>query len=106
MIKNYKNAEIIYDTEGVTGRKLNEENGCEYVRLCIAVKKEVAPHVLPMPVTFFVLKGFAELTVDDDKMRLEKGDLIEVKAGSSRGWLNTGNEKLQLLAIKHMSIMQ
>ena len=104
MIKNYKNAEIIYEAEGVTGRRLNEENGCEYVRLCIDIKKEIAPHVLPMPVTFYVLKGEAELIVDDNKMNVEKGDMIEVKAGCSRGWINTGNERLQLLAIKHINL--
>ena len=32
----------------------------------------------------------------------KKGDMLEVKAGSSRGWKNIGEEKVMLLAIKHI----
>jgi len=102
MIKNYQNAEIIYEAEGITGKKLNEENGCEYVQLNIDSKKEIEAHTLPMPVTFYVLSGNAELTIDNKQINVQKGDLIEVKAGSSRGWRNLGDEELHLLAIKHL----
>lgn len=102
MITNYQNAEIIYEGEGITGRKFNEENGCEYVQLSIDSQKEVVAHALPMPVTFYVLNGIAELKIDNEQINVQKGDLIEVKPGSSRGWKNTGNEELQLLAIKHI----
>jgi len=104
MIKNYKTAEIIFEAEGITGKKLNEENGCEYVQLSVGSQKEIVPHALPMPVTFYVLNGNAELTVDKKKTSIKKGDLIEVKAGSLRGWENKGNEELSLLAVKHIGV--
>ena len=103
MIKNYKNAETIYEADGVVGKKLNEENGCEYVQLSIAVNKEIAPHVLPIPVTFYVLQGKAELSVDEKITKVEKDDLIEIKQGSARGWKNIGKEKVLLLATKHLA---
>ncbi len=102
MIKNYKSAEIIYEADGIIGKKINEENNCEYVQLSVAAEKKIEPHVLPMPVTFYVLNGKAELNVNSELKNVQKGDLVEVKAGSSRGWENTGSEELQLLAIKHL----
>ncbi len=104
MVKNYQNAEIIFEAEGITGKKLNEENGCEYVQLSVDIQKRIAPHVLEMPVTFYLLNGSAELTVNNKHIKLRKGDLIEVKAGSSRGWKNTGNEELKVLAVKHFGV--
>ena len=102
MIKNFQNAEIVFEAEGITGKKLNEKNGCEYIQLNIAAGKEIEAHVLPMPVTFYVLNGSAELSVDNEQINIQKGDLIEVKAGSSRGWKNTGSDELRVLAIKHV----
>ena len=105
MIKNYQNAETVYETDGITGKKLNKENACEYVQLSIGSQKEIDAHVLPIPVTFYVLNGFAELKIDNEQINVQKGDLIEVKARSSRGWKNTGNEELILLAIKHLGVL-
>ena len=104
MIKNDQNAETVFETDGITGKKLNVENGCEYVQLNIAANKEIEPHVLPMPVTFYVLNGNAELTINNEQVIAKKGDLIEVKAGSSRAWKNMGDEELVLLAIKHVGV--
>ena len=102
MIKNYKNAETIYEADGIIGKKLNEKNGCEYVHISINIDKEIIAHTLPMPVTFYVLQGNAELTIDNNKTNIIKGDMVEAKAESLRAWKNIGTEKVILLAIKHI----
>ena len=104
MVKNIKNAETVYEADAIIGKKLNEENDCEYVQLSISKGKEIAAHTLPMPVTFYVLNGKAALIINDKQLNIQKGDLIEVKTGASRAWENTGNEELQLLAIKHLKL--
>lgn len=99
MTKNFQNAKTVYEADGITGKKLNEENSREYVQPSIHSQKEIVPHALEMPFTFYVLNGNAGFTIDNEQIKIQKGDLIEVKDRKSRGWKNTGNEELQLLAI-------
>jgi quercetin dioxygenase-like cupin family protein len=102
MIHRTASGEVMLDQDGVVGTKLNEQNGCQYVHLTVQPGSVVAPHSLPIPVTFYVLAGNGALSLNGGQYEAEQGDLVEVEAGASRGWQNQGDAVLSLLVIKHM----
>jgi quercetin dioxygenase-like cupin family protein len=101
MIYRDSSGTVILDEGGVTGRRIHQQNGCEYVQLTVQPGSVVAPHSLPFPVTFYVSAGAALLRLGDARYEVGKGDLLEVEADVSREWQNIGAEALSLLVIKH-----
>lgn len=95
-------AAVIFDTGGACGRKLHEANGCEFVVLALDPASEIAPHVLDIPVSFYVVAGIGVLVADGVSYDIASGDLVQTTAGSERAVRNTGEAELKLLVVKHI----
>ena len=102
MKKNFSNGKIVFQSEGIVGKLLKNTNSCEFVQLNIGENKIIESHVLNVPVSFFVIQGYAELTIDEKKYILTTGDLISVDSGLTRAWINKGEQELKLLAVKEI----
>ena len=94
--------EVVFDVGGACGKKLHVANGCEFVVLTLRAGAEVAPHVLDIAVSFYVVAGQGKLISDGISSDVVSGDLIETTAGSERSVLNSGENDLKLLVIKHI----
>ena len=57
-----------------------------------------------VPVSFFVIDGKGELTLNQQKIQVVKGDIIEVPENESREWNNPLDLPLELLVIKNKSV--
>lgn len=101
MICNKSNGRIILQNPAATGIILQSDNSCEYVYLTINPRSKLEKHQLPMPVTFFVISGNGELTLDDKVCTATKHDLIKAEANTERGWVNNSDSILELLVVKH-----
>ena len=95
-------AEVVYDMNGACGKKLHVANGCEFVVLTLEAGAEVAPHILDISVSFYVVAGQGTLVADGVPSDVVSGDLIETTAGSERSVINSGENDLKLLVIKHI----
>ena len=101
-IHRARDGRVIFKNAATCGRLLHSTPYCEYVRLDIEAGAVLESHRLPMPVSFYLIDGRAELTTPAGSFHLEKDDLIEIEAGLDRQWRNTGSDRLQLLVIKHL----
>ena len=94
--------EIVFDAGGACGKKLHVANGCEFVVLTLSPGSEIAPHVLDIAVSFYVISGEGKLVSDGVSSDVASGDLIETTAGSERSVSHSGDNDLKLLVIKHV----
>ncbi len=94
--------EVVFDVGGACGKKLHVANGCEFVVLTLQSGAEIAPHVLDIPVSFYVVSGEGKLISDAVSCDVVSGDMVETTAGSERSVINSGENELKLLVIKHV----
>ncbi len=97
----YTESHIVYDEKGSVGRLVAEAEKADFVQLSLGINAEIEAHSLDQAVTFYVVAGCGTLFVDDSEIIVSQGDVIEVKAGATRGWKNDGDTHLEALAVKH-----
>ncbi len=102
MIHNIETGETVYEQNGCTGVRLYEAGGIEYVHLSIRPGGEIPEHSLPLAVSFCVLKGTGICTVSGQRFSATAGDMLECHPGTPRGWQNTSDAPLEVLAIKRV----
>lgn len=100
-VQAHQDAKCIFEAAGARGLRLGQAHGCELVELTLAAAASLAPHRLPLPVTFVVLAGRGRLQAGGTAATLAAGDLVALAAGEERAWHNDGPEPLRLLVIKH-----
>lgn len=101
IIKKEENKQI-YNSNGASGFLIANSNKCEFVRLNLQAGSIIDIHSLPFPVTFYVVKGKPEVIFGENSEMVECGDLIELPAGTNRGWKNSSNADAEILVIKHL----
>ena len=100
MKQSVKNAEIVYNQNGVVGKRMINHGNFEYMHLQFDIKGETNDHVQDYLMTFFVIKGKAKVLINQVENELDCGEIITIAAGASRQWKNTGDETLELFVIK------
>ncbi len=102
ILHRIESAQVVYEEDGCTGARINEAAGTEYMMLTLPPGKAIAPHPMPILVTFFVVEGEGVCTIDEERVEAGTGDMVECPIGTSRGWSNEGTAPLRVLAIKHL----
>ena len=96
-------AEVIYTSNDTVGIRIVRENNIEIVTLEVRKGGFIAEHRLPVDITFYVNDGLGELTVEDEKMIIEKGEKIFVQNGKMRKWINIGDGNLVIVGVKYFN---
>jgi len=100
---NESDSTVIFDENGALGKSIHTENNTEYIRLTIQPSSSIAEHIIPIPVTFYVITGTAIMTIEGSELPITTGDLIEIEAGKPRCVSNPTEEVLELLVVKHLN---
>jgi quercetin dioxygenase-like cupin family protein len=87
---------VVFEQDGARGVEKNPD----LVVLTLQPKSRIGAHTLPVPATFFVIRGTVFLTLSTENITLFKGDLIAVDPGQERAWDNLSDQPLQVLVIK------
>ncbi len=87
---------VVFEKDGARGVEKNSV----LVVLTLQPNSRIEAHTLPVPATFFVVRGAGVLTLSTESITLLEGDLIAVDPGSERAWHNPGDQPLQVLVIK------
>ena len=87
---------VVFEQDGACGVEKNSA----LVVLTLQPKSRIEAHTLPVPATFFVIRGSGILTLSDENIKLFEGDLVAVDPGCERAWHNPGDQPLQVLVIK------
>ncbi|NLJ82633.1 MAG: cupin domain-containing protein [Bacteroidales bacterium] len=78
----------------------HKNNEIELVKLNLQQNDEVALHINPIKVVFYVIEGSGVLTIGTSSYTLQAGDMAEVHPDEERGWSNPNPESLKILVIK------
>ena len=98
MVKNLENSvKVPLDHQAW---KLQEDDRISIIQLHIEPGQSMEVHKNPVKVVFYVLQGAGILSIEDARLDLTEGDLVEVEKELDRGWRNTGEETLKLLVVK------
>ncbi len=101
MIRKYEDSKIVFDNDGALGKSITEIGGNELVHLKLETGKIVPEHALPIEVTFFIVSGSGIISIDGEKFKAKKNDVVFVKSDSQRGWTNDSREEtLELFVVK------
>ncbi len=72
----------------------------EVIRLHLAPGASIENHINDWRIVFFVIRGQGTLHVEGREHIVNEQQSIAVEAGKHRFWSNTGQEQLELLAMK------
>lgn len=72
----------------------------EIIHLTLKPGEVLERHKNPMDVIFYVISGKAIFEAETSRYVVNSNTLLEVESSVERGWINTGNENLNLLVIK------
>lgn len=93
-----ESAEIIpYEFDA---RKMCKTETAEVIRLTIPSGKAMHSHDNPFDVIFYVMKGYGELTVEDEVFKMNSESCTRVETGKNRSWKNVGTDDLIILVVK------
>ncbi len=99
MLYPFDKKKEIYKIDGAVGYELAQLENYALVQLII--ENEIPAHEVPLEMTFMILDGQGDCTVEDNPaVTLKKGDVMTVPLGAKRGWKSTGETPLTLLAIR------
>ena len=107
IIRNLKDKEVLETTYvahggGIAQMVLDQRILKEIGFLAVATLekgKELESHVDPMEEIYYIVRGEAEMTVDEDTKHVVPGDAIWIPAGSSHRLYNSGEEELFIFVI-------
>lgn len=97
IIRNEDKAQILEKPKAFLCHKNNE---IELVELNLMQNDEVAMHINPIKVVFYVIEGSGVLKIGTSTYTLQAGDMAEVYPDEERGWTNPNSELLKILVVK------
>lgn len=99
MIVKLNNSTVILQSP--EAKLLYNNDELEIIHLTIKKDETLSKHINQHEVTFFVLQGKGNISINNETYFLEKDELISVKAKLEREWINTGEEDLRILVFKN-----
>jgi len=99
---NELDGKVLFDQDGAIGRSIHTENNVEYVRLTLQPGASIPSHEVPFAATFYIISGDATLSVDESRIAVTQGDLVEVNIDQKRGVENGNADVLELMVTKHL----
>ena len=91
--------EVLNNNEAL-GYLLASTRHNDFVELHIQKSGFVPPHALPIDVSFYIVEGSGEISIEDKSIQAQQGDMVHVDKNLQRSWRNTSDALLRLLVIK------
>ena len=102
MIQKFIDSETVLTAPGVIGKKRFAQNAYEILQIRIESKKNIPSHSMNVFASFFIASGKGEVNIDGKNFKIEKGDMIELKPGENREWINTADDMLDIIVVKYL----
>lgn len=100
MIASEKEAKLIYDNAGSSGRLIFSNSDLELVKLKLEPKAVLLPHRVAFAAVFHVVSGSGTFIYEGKEFSVGAGDSFSVKKDSERGFSNFSQQALEILVIK------
>ncbi len=94
---------VLIDTEAVKGVAIVEGDHLELVEIKLSESGTVAPHVLPIEVLFYVIKGTCRIRIGEKSLDAPAGTAVVSPAGIEKSIECLGGEPAVILACKRLT---
>ncbi|KAF5057206.1 Cupin domain protein [anaerobic digester metagenome] len=95
--KLHQTPKVPYDLDG----HIIAQSSCvEIIHLTLKPGQQIAKHINPKDVFFFVLEGKSMIETDDEKVLVQKDQCIFVEGGTNRGFDNISVSDFKVMVIK------
>mgnify|MGYP001309673109 CR=1 FL=1 len=82
------------------GRKMFTNEKVELVHLTLKPNEEIAPHVNPFDVIFFILEGEGTIFYESQEIKVSPNTSVYVEKDKQRGMRNETNKLFRVLVVK------
>jgi len=76
-VSNYKRLENAPNPHGIQSTKMYDTDNAIIMHLLLKAGEALKPHVTPVDVAFYVLEGSPTIMVGEEKVQVQKDDMIE-----------------------------
>ena len=99
-IRNYKKLEIAQTPHGINAYKLYDKDPALIMHLNLKAGESLKPHITPVDVAFYVLEGSPYIMVGEEKVQVQKDDIIESPKNIVHCIYNETDKDVRVLVMK------
>ena len=99
-IEDAKNSPIIKNSHDVRASKLYDTEHAQVVHITLDPGEKLKKHITPVDVFFYILEGNPDIEIGDEKVRVQKDNLIESLAMIPHCIYNEGDTVARILVTK------
>ena len=99
-IRNYKEIELAQTPHGINAYKLYDKKPALIMHLLLKAGESLKPHITPVDVAFYVLEGNPTIMIEDEKVQVNKDDLIESPKDIVHCIYNETDKDVRVLVMK------
>ncbi len=99
-IRNFKNLGMADNPHGVQATKLYDKDHALIMHLLLKPLESFKPHITPVDVAFYILAGKPTIMVADEKVKVERDDIIESPKDIVHCIYNDTDEDIRVLVMK------
>ena len=76
-VRNYRNSDTVKNPHGIQSSKMYDKDHGVIMHLLLKAGQQLKPHITPVDVAFYVLEGNPTIEVGEEKIQVNKDDIIE-----------------------------
>lgn len=99
-IRNYKNLSNTTNPHGIQSTKMYDKEHALIMHLLLKAGEGLKPHITPVDVAFYVLEGSPTILVGEEKIKVEKDDIIESPKDIVHSIYNETEKDVRVLVMK------
>lgn len=99
-IINVKESVKVETPHKVDVRKLYDYDNAQVMHITLQAGETLKPHITPVDVFFYILKGSVDVRVGDETIAVEKDNLVESPRGIVHCLSNNSKEVARILVVK------
>jgi len=99
-INNYNNSENTQNPHGIQSVKMYDKDHALIMHLLLKPGENLKPHKTPVDAAFYVLEGSPSILIGNEKLTVEKDDIIESPKNIVHCIYNESDKDARILVMK------
>ena len=96
----FKDGISVIENEKIEARRIFTSNNTAAIEIYLQPGAEVEKHTTDEDAFFYILKGVAKITIDNETKDVEAGTLIECPGGTPKAITNNSDSLVRVLVLK------
>ncbi|OQY38475.1 MAG: cupin [Candidatus Cloacimonetes bacterium 4572_65] len=99
-ISNYKNMDNFDTPHSIKSNKMYDTDNALIMHLFLKAGESLKPHITPVDVAFYILEGTPTILVGDERIKVQKDDIIESPKDIVHSIYNESDADVRVLVMK------